>query len=659
MAASFPQSGEIDPSGFPFLIVDLQRNGATGTLTVEGPTHKKQLYFRGGRVLFGSSNDPRDQLGAILIESGKLTSQQLNEATRKVGPGNPLAKVLSENSLVTQRELSDAARAKVERILADVFAYSDARYEFEDGVLPKGAVDLKLSTNRLVVAAARRAPDPLFVERHLGGSDAVLSPTAELSARLADVQSETAGLESFLDGMHNLAEAAGLAGVDEDAAGRIACGLLFLGALERASGAAPSEEQPMAVGEEPVTTIDIGDAGTVPFETAQSAGFELGAPSASPSRGRADAEETVTTSASALKITMPEPPPRRQRPEPTAAPPPPAAPGPSPLKVIAPPTAVDRTRPPTKPTQADLAALDSLLSVKAPEGPLTPLSKPTEEAWQPQFLKSGGRRHRSSNGGTLRKVLIGSAAVVTLAVGAFLVYLYLPGGVAPAQVAAVPAASAPAPQPGGAAAAPASAAPAPATSATPAGGPPGASAAPSAVTSAAPGPAPAAVAGPSPLPTPAASAAAAVPKAAAATPPTTTPAAPAKANPTAKPTPAPAAAKPAAGTPASFAAAHGRLRKGEFAEAAHEFAGGVKPGAFTVQLLLACSTDTLQKAAATVTEQDWFVVPARYKGKDCYRVCWGLYESEAAAKAGQKDVVDYFRAGGASLKVLPTAQILK
>ena len=155
---AFPVSGNIEPAAFPHLLVDLHGHGATGSLKVTGPHHPKALYFRSGRVLFGSSNDPRDQLGSILIESGKITREQLDEVNAKVGPGNPLAKVLSESGFVNQRELGDAARVKVERILADVLSWDSGTFEFEDGVLPKGAVDLKLSTEKLLLE--RRAEDP-------------------------------------------------------------------------------------------------------------------------------------------------------------------------------------------------------------------------------------------------------------------------------------------------------------------------------------------------------------------------------------------------------------------------------------------------------------------------------------------------------------------
>src|SRR2546428_308532 len=172
----------------------LHRQGATGSLKVDGPSYHKALYFRSGRILFGSSNDPRDQLGAILIEAGKITPEQLEDVNAKVGPGTPLAKVLSDTGFVNQRELSEAARAKVERILSDVIAYTSGSFEFEDGVLPKGAIDLKLSTEKIVLAAVRRISDRAFVLRHLENLEVVLAARPDKASELADVQAETGGL---------------------------------------------------------------------------------------------------------------------------------------------------------------------------------------------------------------------------------------------------------------------------------------------------------------------------------------------------------------------------------------------------------------------------------------------------------------------------------
>ena len=231
MAESFPISGNIDPKSFPFLLMDLHRQGATGSLKVEGPSYPKALYYRSGRILFGSSNDPKDQLGAILIENGKITAEQLADVNTKVGPGNPLAKVLAESGFVSQRELGEAARIKVERILSDIIGYTTGAFEFEDGVLPKGAVDLKLATEKLVLASVRRIADRAFVLRHLEGLDVVLGAPAR-GPRWPRCARTSGDLPNHLDGHRSLKEAARLARIDEFDAAKIACGLLFLGLVE-------------------------------------------------------------------------------------------------------------------------------------------------------------------------------------------------------------------------------------------------------------------------------------------------------------------------------------------------------------------------------------------------------------------------------------------
>ena len=133
----------------------MYRHRATGSLTVTGPEVRKGSLLPGGAHPVASSNDPHDQLGTIFIESGKISREQLDESTAKMGPGNPLAKVLEESGFLTKRELGEGAREKVDdRILTDVLSWEAGSFEFEDGVLPKGAVDLRLSTERLLLRDA-------------------------------------------------------------------------------------------------------------------------------------------------------------------------------------------------------------------------------------------------------------------------------------------------------------------------------------------------------------------------------------------------------------------------------------------------------------------------------------------------------------------------
>ncbi len=269
MAEAFPVSGNIDPLSFPHLLVDLHRHGATGSLKVTGPLHPKALYFRGGRVLFGSSNDPRDQLGAILIDSGRITRDQLDEVNAKVGPGNPLAKVLAESGFVNQRELGEAARMKVESILADVLSWESGTFEFEDGVLPKGAVDLKLSTEKLLLASVQRITDRAFALRHVQ-LQTVLEPLPDGESALSEVRADVWPLYERLDGRRTLKDAIALTRLDDFDAAKTVCAMLFLGIVRRKAATDPeldlAEQAQSGFGDDagamytaPLTSVAVAD----------------------------------------------------------------------------------------------------------------------------------------------------------------------------------------------------------------------------------------------------------------------------------------------------------------------------------------------------------------------------------------------------------------
>ena len=183
-------------------------------------------------MLFGSSNDPRDQLGAILIESGRITREQLDEVNAKVGPGNPLAKVLAESGFVNQRELGEAARMKVERILADVLSWDLGQLRVRGRRAAEGrgrpqAVDRE--------AAARGGP-----AHHATAPSrcatwsfrTVLEPLPDGESALSEVRADVWPLLERLDGRRTLKDAIALTRLDEFEAVKTACAMLFLGIVQ-------------------------------------------------------------------------------------------------------------------------------------------------------------------------------------------------------------------------------------------------------------------------------------------------------------------------------------------------------------------------------------------------------------------------------------------
>jgi hypothetical protein len=265
------------------------------------------------------------------------------------------------------------------------------------------------------------------------------------------------------------------------------------------------------------------------------------------------------------------------------------------------------------------------LNSKGLEGPLQPLERPSSERWSPQF----GARDRPTGGArAVAPPGKGKAALiaVVLAVGATAAFWYYFVR----------------PQPGASASSVAT--PAPETT-------------PSAVT---------ADASPPGLPRditrpPATSPSTTLPMRTTASP---TPAATApRTPPPAVSTPPPVASPrpPATGGQGGLREARAQLSAGQLAEAARGFAAHLRAaprGTTSVQLLVACSGETVQKAVANVSSPELYIVPVRFQGKDCYRLCWGLYTSAPQAASAARALPDYFRKGGATPRVMTAAELL-
>ena len=73
---------------------------------------------------------------------------------------------------------------------------------------------------------------------------------------------------------------------------------------------------------------------------------------------------------------------------------------------------------------------------------------------------------------------------------------------------------------------------------------------------------------------------------------------------------------------------------------------------------MACAPENVQKAVAAVPAEELFILPVNVKGRACYRLCWGVYDSRPAAEAALSALPPYFRQGGAVPRLSPLAELL-
>jgi septal ring-binding cell division protein DamX len=604
------ESGNLSRKPALELLVELHRGSVTGSLKLERAPLQKAVYFRDGQILFAASNDPKDQLASILVEEGKLGPDQMQVAQARVSPGNPLAKVLTELGYISQRELAEAARVKVEKILTDLYTWKEGTYQFATKSLPKGAIDLELSTSRLLFASIRRVQDRDWVLRQLGSLETVLVPTPSLPQFLAQTEPEPLAGEvlKLADGMKTVKQIGSVSSLGEFEVCKVLAAALVAGALGRAD--AP--------------TIPLASDDAFSFPQAQE-NFSF-PPPPKPSFGNEtmsipeiEASSSSDPSQSMSYDTVYQ-----------AA----VVSSPSPNPVPAPEeddrTVFEPAPPPVKRAESSRPhPLASELVIDEPE--------PASDAIERNPPRPKGRRGGGgSGGGGLPGILKWVAVAALVGAAGFSIYYFvwpLVGGKSggdgrEARAGSVPAPTTTVPP----TTAPSETAPAPSTAA--------------AETTTAPLDPRAATAG-----TPSPSTSSVAPRAGAATPPA---AATTSRPPDAAPTPSTSGApKPPPTSSAPRTAARGDarslLQSGNLTAAARAFQQEISSSGadkFTLALGLYCNEENAGRLVAGAGgASDIYVLPTSVEGRSCIRVMWGLYDSREAAERGIASLPNGVRAG--------------
>lgn len=616
---SFAEKGAVADIEPAFFVGYLHQIKATGTLKFEDAPIQRAVYFREGRILFSSSNAPEDQLGAILIAGGKISQEQFNALVAALEPKQSIAAALAQGGHVSQRDIGDAARRKVEQIVGSCCTQTTGRYEFEDGVLPKGALDLKLTTEKVLVSAFEVLEPSGFLIRVLKSPMAVLA-----QGEIVPADPDLARIREALDGMSSLADIGGTVGLPLAATEARAAVLVVLGA----ASVVTSQIEEMALPDTGETSPDLpalnltDDSEPVEAETIGFGEMSAGLGQSS------DADATLVTSRMEAPAFDPST-------ESTLAMgsglvPPPASPSES--------GALRAAGGQKRATTQDLDAVKELIG--APPGPTRPASSSIpQKQWEP-VLSTAGRPNREAKG--LAAVFenpmvkrVGGAVLLLGVIGL--------GWVAYTASQAPPPRPSPSPEP---VASVAAVAPGAATPDVPGATLPGPSPSSTAPSTASTPPPPAATPAAVPSSTPKAT-----PK-----PPTTPTPTP---QPVSTPAPAVARATPAAG-PVVSGSGYDAMKAGRLSDAATIFASAARSraGEFSVQLLVACSAQTIEKALQNDPSPELFVLPASVAGKPCHRMMRGYYSTEDAAARAVLALPPYYVTEGAKPRAIAIRTVL-
>ncbi len=144
MTERAPDHGNLNEHYIADILAPIFTEKRTGTLRVEKGSYLKIVYFKDGKIAYATSNAQFDRLGEVLVRSGLLTHEQLEDAMKRMDQKTSLGKLLIQLGYLNPKELVQGARLQVYTIVDSIFQWDEGSYHFTEAPLPKQVVNLNI-----------------------------------------------------------------------------------------------------------------------------------------------------------------------------------------------------------------------------------------------------------------------------------------------------------------------------------------------------------------------------------------------------------------------------------------------------------------------------------------------------------------------------------
>jgi hypothetical protein len=137
--------GRLEDLALPDIFQIISLSKKTGTLVVRSRKGTGMVVFRNGQVVQAGSDVIRDSLGNILVSQGMIAQADLSAALtrQKMTPDKPLGMLLIESGAVTAQTIEDVVRKQIEEIIYDLLAWEEGFFNFELGeIAPKDKIEI-------------------------------------------------------------------------------------------------------------------------------------------------------------------------------------------------------------------------------------------------------------------------------------------------------------------------------------------------------------------------------------------------------------------------------------------------------------------------------------------------------------------------------------
>ncbi len=229
--------GSLKEASLPDVLQLLSLGQKTGCLSLTDRTNLGYVYFDQGRITYAAIVNRRDRLGDILLNSGKVNKEQLDDAVAQQDSDRDkkLGEILVELDAISSEELQRYMRVQVEEAIYHLFTWTRGSFHFEVDIRPERQ-DFLLSINpeTLLLEGARRIDEWSLIEKKITSFDLVFTlDRSRLDNSDVELTEPQRIIIPLIDGDRSVATVVERAGLSEFDVGKALYGLITAGFVHR------------------------------------------------------------------------------------------------------------------------------------------------------------------------------------------------------------------------------------------------------------------------------------------------------------------------------------------------------------------------------------------------------------------------------------------
>jgi tetratricopeptide (TPR) repeat protein len=240
--------GSLREASLPDVLQLLSMGKKTGCLSVADRNNFGYIFFDLGLITYASIVNRRDRLGDILVKSGLVTPEQLQEAIDRQGHQRDkrLGELLVDMGALSRPELERYMRVQIDEAVYFLFTWSSGTFSFETEVRPETQDFLvRINPESLLLEGARRVDEWSLIEKKIPSFDLIFVIEAErLQASDVTLTPEQQRIVPLLDGTRDVTHVIEDSGLLEFEVGKSLYGLITAGFAHRLGRTSRPDVQP-------------------------------------------------------------------------------------------------------------------------------------------------------------------------------------------------------------------------------------------------------------------------------------------------------------------------------------------------------------------------------------------------------------------------------